>query len=104
WSWRPGPMCSSPGRRCSGAGRWPTPRPMAPISGRSARRRRRRLADLRALIFDVDGTLAETEEMHRRAFNDAFRAHGLDWHWSREDYARLLRTTGGKERIARFID
>lgn len=62
------------------------------------------MAELRALIFDVDGTLAETEEMHRRAFNDTFRAHGLDWHWTREDYARLLRTTGGKERIARFID
>ncbi|SOB98145.1 HAD superfamily hydrolase (TIGR01509 family) [Rhodobacter sp. JA431] len=56
---------------------------------------------LKALIFDVDGTLAETEEVHRQAFNETFAAHGLDWHWSREDYRELLRTTGGKERMAK---
>jgi HAD superfamily hydrolase (TIGR01509 family) len=59
---------------------------------------------LRALIFDVDGTLADTEDMHRRAFNAAFADHGLMWHWGRRVYAELLKTTGGKERIARFID
>lgn len=58
---------------------------------------------LDALIFDVDGTLAETEELHRRAFNDAFADAGLDWRWSRDAYRALLRTTGGKERIARFL-
>ncbi|MDF1804036.1 HAD-IA family hydrolase [Thalassovita sp.] len=58
--------------------------------------------ELRALIFDVDGTLAETEEAHRAAFNDTFTAWGLGWHWTREDYAELLKTTGGKERIKRF--
>lgn len=52
-----------------------------------------------ALIFDVDGTLAETEEAHRRAFNETFAEAGLDWHWSQETYADLLRTTGGKERM-----
>ncbi|GAA0301942.1 HAD family hydrolase [Rhodovulum strictum] len=57
---------------------------------------------LRALIFDVDGTLAETEEAHRRAFNDSFAAWGLDWSWDREAYRRLLRTTGGKERMLAF--
>ena len=56
---------------------------------------------LKALIFDVDGTLAETEEVHRQAFNETFAAHGIDWHWTREDYRQLLRTTGGKERMAR---
>jgi len=56
---------------------------------------------LRALIFDVDGTLAETEEVHRRAFNETFAAHGMDWNWSRADYAELLKTTGGKERMRR---
>ncbi|MFD2175469.1 HAD family hydrolase [Rhodobacter lacus] len=56
---------------------------------------------LKALIFDVDGTLAETEELHRQAFNETFAAHGLDWHWSAADYRQLLRTTGGKERMAR---
>lgn len=57
---------------------------------------------LRALIFDVDGTLAETEEAHRAAFNAAFAAAGLGWHWSMADYGRLLTTTGGKERMARW--
>ena len=55
---------------------------------------------LRAIIFDVDGTLAETEELHRRAFNDTFAAHGLDWHWDQPRYRDLLQVTGGKERIA----
>ncbi len=57
---------------------------------------------LKALIFDVDGTLAETEEIHRNSFNSAFKAAGLDWHWDKARYAQLLITTGGKERIARF--
>ncbi len=30
-----------------------------------------------ALIFDVDGTLAETEKAHPRAFNEIFTAHGI---------------------------
>lgn len=58
---------------------------------------------LEALIFDVDGTLSETEELHRQAFNQTFAAWGLDWHWTRDDYRRLLTTTGGKERIARHV-
>jgi HAD superfamily hydrolase (TIGR01509 family) len=52
-----------------------------------------------ALIFDVDGTLAETEELHRQAFNHAFARRGLDWNWDRDVYKDLLRVTGGKERI-----
>lgn len=55
-----------------------------------------------ALIFDVDGTLAETEEIHRRAFNESFAYFGLDWHWSVELYAELLLVTGGKERMRHF--
>ncbi len=59
---------------------------------------------LAALIFDVDGTLAETEEAHRAAFNQAFAEWGLDWHWDRALYARLLDVTGGKERLRHFRD
>jgi beta-phosphoglucomutase-like phosphatase (HAD superfamily) len=59
---------------------------------------------LKALIFDVDGTLADTEETHRRAFNEAFGQLGLDWNWSRPIYAQLLLTTGGKERLVAHID
>lgn len=57
---------------------------------------------LRALIFDVDGTLADTEDAHRRAFNAAFEEAGLDWHWNEEMYIRLLQVAGGKERIAYY--
>jgi beta-phosphoglucomutase-like phosphatase (HAD superfamily) len=54
--------------------------------------------------LDVDGTLADTEEVHRTAFNDAFAEMGLNWNWSRPTYAHLLKTTGGKERLTAFID
>ena len=57
---------------------------------------------LQAIIFDVDGTLAETEEAHRQAFNQAFAEAGLGWIWSQDDYRALLTTTGGRERIARY--
>lgn len=57
---------------------------------------------MKAIIFDVDGTLAETEEAHRRAFNRAFAEARLAWHWSEADYAALLTTTGGRERIGRY--
>ena len=59
---------------------------------------------LKALIFDVDGTLAETEELHRHAFNESFASAGLPWAWDQELYAQLLETTGGKERLRRYID
>ncbi|MFT4151316.1 MAG: HAD-IA family hydrolase [Paracoccaceae bacterium] len=59
---------------------------------------------MKALIFDVDGTLAETEELHRRAFNAAFRLHGLNWEWDRDSYRDLLTITGGKERIQHHAD
>lgn len=55
-----------------------------------------------ALIFDVDGTLAETEEVHRQAFNDAFVKAGVDWCWGRTVYKELLQVAGGKERIRAF--
>ena len=55
---------------------------------------------LKALLWDVDGTLAETEdEGHRIAFNLAFDEAGLDWHWSSELYGELLAVAGGKERL-----
>ena len=63
------------------------------------------MTKLKALIFDVDGTLAETEKNgHLVAFNRAFIAAGLDWHWSEELYGKLLAVTGGKERIKFYIE
>lgn len=62
------------------------------------------MAELKALLFDVDGTLADTEaDGHRVAFNKAFVEAGLDWHWSVETYGELLAVTGGKERIKFFV-
>ncbi|MEO5336839.1 MAG: HAD-IA family hydrolase [Magnetospirillum sp. WYHS-4] len=58
---------------------------------------------LQALVFDVDGTLAETEEAHRLSFNETFRESGLPWDWSVADYERLLGTTGGRQRILRHM-
>lgn len=57
---------------------------------------------LRALIFDVDGTLAETEKLHRKAFNDAFVHFDLGWYWPAPLYLKLLKTTGGKERMQAY--
>lgn len=57
------------------------------------------------MIFDVDGTLSDTErDGHRVAFNRAFSDAKLDWSWDAETYGRLLKVTGGKERIRYFIE
>jgi beta-phosphoglucomutase-like phosphatase (HAD superfamily) len=62
------------------------------------------MSELKALLFDVDGTLVDTKELHRQAFNEAFLAFGLGWNWSDELYAELLTVSGGAERIAHYID
>ncbi len=59
---------------------------------------------LKAIIFDVDGTIAETEEAHRTAFNIAFAEAGRDWNWTVDDYRELLKITGGRERIRHFMN
>lgn len=63
------------------------------------------MANLQALLFDVDGTLADTEkDGHRVAFNLAFEKAGLDWNWDEALYGELLAVTGGKERIRFYLD
>jgi HAD superfamily hydrolase (TIGR01509 family) len=57
---------------------------------------------LKALIFDVDGTLADTESAHRAAFNQAFAEVGRDWVWDEPTYVKLLEVSGGKERILHY--
>jgi beta-phosphoglucomutase-like phosphatase (HAD superfamily) len=60
---------------------------------------------LEALIFDVDGTLADTErDGHRVAFNQAFAEAGLDWNWDENLYGKLLAVTGGKERMHYYVE
>lgn len=60
---------------------------------------------IHAVLFDVDGTLADTEQDgHRVAFNTAFRQFNLDWHWDVALYGELLQVTGGKERIRHYLE
>ena len=57
---------------------------------------------LRALLFDVDGTIADTECLgHRPAYNQAFKELGLPWRWGPKLYRRLLKQPGGRERVSR---
>lgn len=61
--------------------------------------------ELRALIWDVDGTVAETErDGHRLAFNEAFAALGLAWRWDVARYGELLNVTGGRERLLKDME
>ncbi len=63
------------------------------------------MAKLQALLFDVDGTLADTEkDGHRVAFNLAFDEAGLGWNWDENLYGELLAVTGGKERIKYYLE
>ena len=55
---------------------------------------------VRALIFGDVGTITETDELHRQSYNSSFAAAGLDWHWSREDYAPMLSRTGTRQFLA----
>ena len=57
---------------------------------------------LKALVFDVDGTLADTEMAHLAAFNQAFTEEGLDWRWDVAGYTQLLEISGGKERMLHY--
>ncbi len=60
---------------------------------------------LQAVLFDVDGTLSETErDGHRVAFNMAFKETGVPWNWDEELYGKLLAVTGGKERMHYYVE
>jgi HAD superfamily hydrolase (TIGR01509 family) len=61
------------------------------------------MAHLQALIFDVDGTLADTEGAHLAAFNQAFASADLPWRWDESLYISLLEVSGGKERMAHYL-
>lgn len=57
---------------------------------------------LKAILFGSIGTIAETSEMQREAYNEAFREAGLDWHWDRGSYEKMIETPGGLRRIETF--
>ena len=54
------------------------------------------------ILFGSISTLADTSELQRQAFNDAFEAYGLDWEWTRDDYAAMLGSNGGAQRIEEY--
>ena len=58
---------------------------------------------LKAVFWDVDGTIADTELCgHRVAFNLAFKDFDLDWNWNEEHYMDLLKISGGYKRIIHY--
>jgi HAD superfamily hydrolase (TIGR01509 family) len=58
---------------------------------------------LKGIIFDVDGTIADTEEIHRQAFNKTFKEYDIDWHWPEDAYREILLISGGKERFRKHL-
>ncbi len=57
---------------------------------------------MQALFLGSIGTLADTSELQREAYNTAFADAGLDWHWDRDSYRRMLARSGGRDRIERY--
>jgi HAD superfamily hydrolase (TIGR01509 family) len=55
-----------------------------------------------AMLFGSISTIADTSELQRQAFNEAFETHGLDWRWEQEEYRDLLRSSGGSDRVAEY--
>ncbi|MCY7397051.1 MAG: HAD-IA family hydrolase [Nocardioides sp.] len=55
-----------------------------------------------ALLLGSLSTLADTSELQREAFNEAFETHGLDWRWERDDYVAMLETNGGQDRVTAY--
>ncbi len=55
-----------------------------------------------AILFGSISTIADTSELQREAFNEAFAEHGLDWHWDRDKYLSMLEHSGGANRIADY--
>lgn len=55
-----------------------------------------------AVLFGSISTIADTSELQRQAFNEAFRMHGLDWHWNRDEYRGMLATSGGQSRVSAY--
>lgn len=95
-------MSASPDDRCAADPDGPASDGPPPAS--AAPRAEGPAGDLQALLWDVDGTLAETElDGHRRAFNRAFADEGLPWRWDVPTYLQLLAVSGGRERLRAFL-
>jgi HAD superfamily hydrolase (TIGR01509 family) len=62
------------------------------------------MSQLKAVIFGAIGTIAETSDIQRQAFNLAFAEAGLDWNWDAQTYRDLLKINGGQNRICAYRD
>jgi HAD superfamily hydrolase (TIGR01509 family) len=62
------------------------------------------MSQLKAVIFGAIGTIAETSDIQRQAFNLAFAEAGLDWHWTAQTYRDLLKINGGQNRLRAYRD
>ena len=62
------------------------------------------MVQIKAVIFGAIGVIAETSDLQRQAFNQAFREQGLDWDWDAETYRRLLSINGGRARLRAYCD
>ena len=63
-----------------------------------------REVNVSAILFGSIGTIADSSELQRQAFNDAFAEHGLDWHWDRGSYRMMLGESGGAKRVAAYAE
>jgi len=60
------------------------------------------LTNFKAILFGSIGTLVETSELQRTAFNQAFSEAGLDWTWNPDEYKIMLKKSGGRNRINEY--
>ena len=56
----------------------------------------------KSIIFGSIGTIVETSNIQRKSFNKAFKKLGLDWYWSVNEYKKLLKKSGGENRLSKY--
>ena len=59
---------------------------------------------MKAIIFGSIGTLVETSDIQRQSFNHAFKQIGIDWYWDKNKYKKLLKKSGGINRVEHFAN
>ena len=60
------------------------------------------MKNFKAIIFGSIGTVLETSDIQRKSFNKAFKKFGLNWYWSKNKYKKLLKMSGGENRLSNY--
>ena len=60
------------------------------------------MKNFKAIIFGSIGTVLETSDIQRKSFNKAFKKFGLNWYWSKNEYKKLLKMSGGENRLSNY--